>query len=42
MNAKNVLEHVPIHTDADGVVRVADTRVTLETIVGACETGATA
>lgn len=42
MNAKNVLEHVPIHTDAEGVVRVADTRVTLETIVGAFETGATA
>jgi hypothetical protein len=29
MNATNVLERVPIHTDADGVVRVAGTRVTL-------------
>ena len=42
MNATNVLERVPIHTDADGVVRVARTRVTLDTIVGAFETGATA
>jgi uncharacterized protein (DUF433 family) len=42
MNATNVLERVPIHTDADGVVRVAGTRVTLDTIVGAFETGATA
>lgn len=30
-----------VHTDADGVVRVAGTRVTLETIVGAFDTGAT-
>ena len=42
MNATNVLERVPIHTDAHGVVRVAGTRVTLETIVDAFETGATA
>src|SRR5262245_33888484 len=42
MNATNVLERVPIHTDADGLVRVAGTRVTLDTIVGAFETGATA
>lgn len=42
MNATNVLERVPIHTDADGVVRVAGTRVTLDTIVDAFETGATA
>jgi len=42
MNATNVLERVPIHTDADGVVRVASTRVTLDTIVGAFEAGATA
>jgi uncharacterized protein (DUF433 family) len=42
MNALNVLERVPIHTDAHGVVRVADTRVTLDTIVDAFETGATA
>ena len=31
MNATDVLERVPIHTDADGVVRVARTRVTLDT-----------
>jgi uncharacterized protein (DUF433 family) len=42
MNATNVLERVPIHTDTDGVVRVAGTRVTLDTIVDAFETGATA
>jgi uncharacterized protein (DUF433 family) len=42
MNAANILEQVPIHTDAQGVVRVAGTRVTLETIVDAFETGATA
>ena len=42
MNATNVLEPVPIHTDADGVVRVAGTRVTLDTIAGAFEAGATA
>lgn len=42
MNATNVLERVPIHTDAQGVVRVAGTRVTLESIVHAFETGATA
>jgi uncharacterized protein (DUF433 family) len=42
MNATNVLERVPIHTDADGVVRVAGTRVTLDTIVDAFDAGATA
>jgi uncharacterized protein (DUF433 family) len=33
---------VPIHTDADGVVRVARTRVTLDSIVRAFESGVTA
>lgn len=33
---------LPLQTDADGVVRVAGTRVTLETIVGAFKNGATA
>jgi uncharacterized protein (DUF433 family) len=42
MDAAKILERVPIHTDADGVVRVAGTRVTLDTIIGAFETGATA
>lgn len=36
------IERVPIHTDADGVVRVAGTRVTLDTIVAAFDAGATA
>ncbi|MGE0816370.1 MAG: DUF433 domain-containing protein [Vicinamibacterales bacterium] len=42
MNSAETIERVPIHTDADGVVRVAGTRVTLDTIVGAFDTGATA
>jgi uncharacterized protein (DUF433 family) len=41
MNATNVLERVPIETDPHGVVRVAGTRVTLETIVDAFQAGAT-
>ena len=42
MDSAETIERVPIHTDADGVVRVAGTRVTLDTIVGAFEAGATA
>ena len=42
MNATNVLERVPIQTDANGVVRVAGTRVTLDSIVDAFESGGTA
>lgn len=42
MNSAETIERVPIHTDADGVVRVAGTRVTLDTIVGAFDAGATA
>lgn len=34
-------EPIPLSTDANGVIRVAGTRVTLETVVGAFETGAT-
>ena len=33
---------VPLKTDADGVVRVGGTRVTLDTVVAAFEEGATA
>jgi uncharacterized protein (DUF433 family) len=33
---------IPLETDADGVVRVAGTRVTLDTIVAAFSEGATA
>jgi uncharacterized protein (DUF433 family) len=42
VDSAETIERVPIHTDADGVVRVAGTRVTLDTIVGAFEAGATA
>lgn len=35
-------EQIPLHTAADGVTRVAGTRVTLDTVVSAFETGATA
>jgi len=34
-------EPIPISTDANGVIRVAGTRVTLETIVDVFNTGAT-
>jgi len=37
-----VTEIVPIETDADGVIRVSKTRVTLDTIVMALNEGATA
>jgi uncharacterized protein (DUF433 family) len=36
------VEPVPIQTDEHGVVRVAGTRVTLDTVIAAFETGATA
>jgi uncharacterized protein (DUF433 family) len=42
VNSAETIEPVPIHTDPDGVVRVAGTRVTLDTIVGAFDAGATA
>ena len=42
MNLADTIERVPIHTDADGVVRVAGTRVTLDTLVAAFDAGATA
>jgi uncharacterized protein (DUF433 family) len=35
-------EPIPLETDADGVVRVGGTRVTLDTIVAAFKDGATA
>jgi len=37
-----VAEPPPLFTDADGVIRVGDTRVTLDTVVSAFEEGATA
>ncbi len=42
MNSAETIGRLPIHTDADGVVRVAGTGVTLDTVVGAFDTGATA
>ena len=42
MDSAETIERVPIHTDADGVIRVAGTRVTLDTIVVAFDAGATA
>ena len=42
MNLAEAIERVPIHTDADGVVRVAGTRVSLDTIVAAFDAGAAA
>jgi uncharacterized protein (DUF433 family) len=35
-------EIIPLETDADGVIRVSNTRVTLDTIVTAFKDGATA
>lgn len=42
LQEKELASPVPLTSDADGVVRVAGTRVTLETIVAAFEEGATA
>ena len=42
MSGADTMERVPVHTDADGIVRVAGTRVTLETLVAAFDAGATA
>jgi uncharacterized protein (DUF433 family) len=38
----DLTERVPVHTDAEGVIRVGGTRVTLDTLVAAFDTGATA
>ena len=42
MNPTDTTERVPVHTDADGVIRVGGTRVSLDTLVAAFEAGATA
>lgn len=42
MNSTETLDRVPVLTDADGVIRVGGTRVTLDTVVAAFEMGATA
>ncbi|MBL8259395.1 MAG: DUF433 domain-containing protein [Candidatus Competibacteraceae bacterium] len=41
-NALDITETLPIITDSDGVIRIAPTRVTLDTLVNAFEDGATA
>lgn len=41
MAPADTIVRVPVHTDADGVVRVSGTRVTRETLVGAFDAGAT-
>jgi uncharacterized protein (DUF433 family) len=42
MTIPTTMKRIPLKTDADGVVRVDGTRVTLDTIVQAFEEGATA
>lgn len=42
MTALPTTEIIPLETDADGVIRVSQTRVTLDTIVTAFKEGATA
>lgn len=42
VNRADTTERVPVHTDADGVIRVGGTRVTLDTLVAAFDAGATA
>ena len=42
MNLAAVTENIPIETDKDGVIRVGNTRVTLEMLVSAFNEGSTA
>ena len=42
MDLAAVTENIPIETDKDGVIRVGNTRVTLETLVSAFNGGSTA
>ena len=42
MAFSEVTQLVPLETDADGVVRVGDTRVTLDTVITTFKNGATA
>ncbi|MBF2025702.1 MAG: DUF433 domain-containing protein [Oscillatoriales cyanobacterium C42_A2020_001] len=42
MNLANIVESVPLQTDAHGVVRISGTRITLDTIVHEFEQGLTA
>jgi uncharacterized protein (DUF433 family) len=42
MDLAAVTEKIPIETDKDGVIRVGNTRVTLETLISAFNGGSTA
>ena len=42
MSLTQETEQVPLHTDTDGVIRVARTRVTLDSLVAAFRAGSTA
>ena len=42
MDLVNVIELIPLKTDAHGVVRIGETRVTLDTVVYEFEQGSTA
>lgn len=42
MNLVDVVESIPLKTDTHGVVRVSETRVTLDTVVHEFEQGSTA
>jgi uncharacterized protein (DUF433 family) len=42
MNLPLAASPIPLYTDSDGVVRVGNTRVTLETVIGAFLDGASA
>ena len=41
MTISDIVDSIPLATDADGVVRVSGTRVTLDTIFAAFQDGAT-
>jgi len=41
VSTSDATERIPIQTDADGVIRVGGTRVTLDTVVAAFDAGAT-
>jgi uncharacterized protein (DUF433 family) len=42
MDTLTLIETIPLEADADGVMRVSQTRVTLDTLVAAFKDGATA
>ncbi len=42
VSSTETTERIPIRADADGVIRVGGTRITLDTLVAAFDAGATA